>query len=276
MQPQRHLEAATLFAALFGELIPHPIRADLGDSSQDAYSLFYARSSAMGWLTPATEGAVGGLWGMNDAEADPGPGPQPHRVAWFQVVLTQPAGLPLPAQAFLSCASDVVGRLGTLHLRALQIVLPGQRPATGHAAPPFGMSVTEPLLDACNWFADRDPRLRARVRITLDAGPDPSIRTAAPPILRWLQAIRQEVFVCDSLTLHDDDHLVLEPIPSVEGFGDGHHRVTYRGTLIEWSLDALGWTAAFLADIASRNGVDTTLLLTAERPGPSDPRPAAG
>jgi len=44
----------------------------------------------MGWLTPAVEGASGGLWGMNDAEAAPGARGQRSRVAFFQVVVTEP------------------------------------------------------------------------------------------------------------------------------------------------------------------------------------------
>ena len=48
-----------MFAALHGELAPHPWRDPLVASS-DAYSLFYARSSAMGWLAEAAENASGG------------------------------------------------------------------------------------------------------------------------------------------------------------------------------------------------------------------------
>lgn len=81
----------TTFAALFGELVLHPRPAPLSDLSEDAYMLFYGRSAALGWLTPAVEGASGGIRGLNDAEVGPGPGPQPQRVAWFQVVLTEPA-----------------------------------------------------------------------------------------------------------------------------------------------------------------------------------------
>lgn len=35
--------------------------------------------------------------------------------------------------------------------------------------------------------------------------------------------------------------------------------------LAERSLDALGWLAAFLADVSSRHGVSTPLILTADR-----------
>ena len=260
--------ARTLFAALFGELVFHPRPDVAAERLEDAYSLFYARSAAMGWLTPAQEGAVGGLWGMNDAEASPDAGPPPHRVAWFQVVLTGPfPGRLLPVQPFLACAGDVVARLGALRLEAVQVLLPERdAPEEGYFASPSGMRVAWPLLDTPDWFADRGPQLRAPVRVTLDGGPDPSMRAAAPAILRWVQEVRQGVFACESLSLADDDHLILRPIPFEDPAADAvHHRVTLRGTLAEWSLDALGWLAAFLAEGLSRRGISIPLMLTADR-----------
>lgn len=47
--------ARCMYAGLFGELELYP--AAQREASQDASSLFYGRSSAMGWLTPAAEGA---------------------------------------------------------------------------------------------------------------------------------------------------------------------------------------------------------------------------
>ena len=62
---------------------------------------------------------------MNDAEAGPGSGPRPSRVAFFQVVLTEPSqGRLLPVQPLLSCGGDVVERLGRLRLEAVQVLLP--------------------------------------------------------------------------------------------------------------------------------------------------------
>src|SRR3954449_1888817 len=107
-----------MFAALHGELAEHPWR-DL--ASSDAYSLFIARSSAMGWLTEAVETAYGGFWGMNDAGQDPRS--QPSRVAWFQVSLTEPLVTVLPVQPFLACAGDVVARIGAFRLEAVQVLL---------------------------------------------------------------------------------------------------------------------------------------------------------
>jgi hypothetical protein len=257
--------AKTMYAAFYGELALHAPQDEL---SQDAYSLFYARSAAMGWLTPAVEGAPGGLWGMNDAGASPGTGPQPQRVAFFQVTLTGPApDEVLPTQPFLSCAGDAVARLGTLRLEAVQVLLPGKEaPTSGDLASPSSMRIARPLLDTRNWFGDCDPQLRTPIRVTLDGGPDPSVRAAALAIAQWTQEVHQDIFTCSSFSLADDDHLVLQPTPLHEP-ATSPHRATFHGTLTEWSLGALGWLAAFLTDISSRNGVHTPLMLTADRTG---------
>jgi hypothetical protein len=266
--------ARTLYAALYGELTPHPRPAAQGEPSQDAYSLFYDRSTAMGWLTPATEDARGGLWGMNDAEASPSSGPRPSPVAFFQVVLTEPArGGParptlLPVQPFLACAGDVVARLGALRLEAVKVLLP-EHDADADAR--FGsrfLRTSRILLDALGWFGDCDPQRRVPARVTLDGLADPLIRAAAPAITHWVREVNQDVFACDSVSLADDDHLVLLPTTAFEGQpGSDHHRVTFRGTLAEWSLDALGWLAAFLGDVTARQGITTPLMLTADRSG---------
>ncbi len=103
-----------MYAALHGELTPHPWRGAAPDS--DAYGLFVARSAAMGWLAEAREGTGGGVWGMNDAGYTAASGPRPTRVAWFQAVLAEdvPPDRPLPLQPFLTCAGDVTARLGAL------------------------------------------------------------------------------------------------------------------------------------------------------------------
>lgn len=256
---------STMFAALHGELALHPWR-DPFVASSDAYSLFVARSSAMGWLAEAAENAFGGVWGMNDAGQDPNPGSQSSRVAWFQVSLTEPvpAGRPLPVQAFLACAGDVVARIGALRLRAVQVLLPVQSLDAPSGAS-SRVSAVLTLLQDTGWFADRDPNLRTQVRVTLDGGQDPSIRSAAPEMLRqWMQEFKQDVFSCDSFSLTDDDDMALKPAIIDElWLGPSHHRATFHGALAEWSLDALGWLAAFLADASSRHGVSSPLMLTA-------------
>src|SRR5258708_33514847 len=171
---------------------------------------------------------------MNDAEAAPGPRGQRCGVAFCQVVLTEPKlGKLLPVQPFLACAGDVMARLGTLHLEAVQVLLP-ERDADEDAqfASPSGMRVASSLLDVLNWFADCDPRLPGPLLVTLDGAPEPSIRAAAPAILQWVREIDQDVFVVDSFSPADDAHLILRPIPFEDPAADSvHHRVTFRGTL---------------------------------------------
>lgn len=248
-----------MFAALHGELVLHPWR-DPAVATSDAYSLFVARSSAMGWLSAAAEGAPDGVWGMNDAGYEPGSGSQPSRIAWFQVSISHPipAGQPLPVQGFLSCAGSVVARIGAVRLQAIQLLLPVQS---------LDMPVGVSLLQDAGWFVGCDPRSKTRVRVTLDGGREPSVRSAARAMLQWMQELKQDVFSCDSFSLTDHDPMALKPAVIDElWLGPPRHRVSFHGTLAEWSLDALGWLAAFFADSSYRYGVRTPLMLTASRP----------
>ena len=88
------------------------------------------------------------------------------------------------------------------------------------------------------------------------------IRSVAPDLFQRLQRIKQTVFVCDSFSLTDDTN-VLKPI-FIDNLwiGPPQHPVTFYGTLVEWSLDALGWLATFLAGASFEFGVTTPMLLT--------------
>lgn len=257
---------STMFAALHGELTLHPWRDPVTPES-DAYSLFYARSSAMEWLANASESELGGTWGMNDAEQDPVSGSQPSRRTWFQVSLVDqiPASRPLPVQAFLACAGGAVARIGTLRLEAVKVLLPVESLNTSAGASSH-LNAVGNLLQDSGWFADCNPHLSTQVQVTLDGGQDSSIRSAAPGMLQRMQKVRQDVFACDSFSLKDDDAVVLQPaITEALWLGPGQHRATFHGTLIEWSLDALGWLGAFLATVSSEHGVSTPLMLTVKR-----------
>ncbi len=253
--------SSTMFVALHGELALHPWRDPVAATS-DAYSLFYARSSALGWLADAAEPEIGGVWGMNDAGQDPHAAAQSARRVWFQVALNDPipAGRPVPVQAFLACAGDVVARMGMLHLEAVQLLLPVQDLRTRS-----GTDAVMNLLQASAWFADADPHRHTRVQVTVDSGQNPSMRLAAPHLFQRLHDIKQDMFACDAVSLTDDP-LRLEPaIPDWLWNGPAQHRATFHGTLVEWSLDALGWVAAFFASASFHHGVRTPVLFTASR-----------
>lgn len=267
-RPTRYLgirEDSTMFAALHGELVLHPWR-DPVVAESDAYSLFYARSSAMGWLVDAVVPAAQGLWGMNDAgheAASEGPG---RERIWFQVAVREPlpAGRPLPVQPLLACAGDTVSRMGTLRLDAVQLLLPVQCLAQPLAASSQRDDVGA-LLQEAGWFADRDPHGDVRVQVTLDGGQNPAIRTTAPLMLQWMQDLKQDVFVGDARSLTDDAAVLQPGFIDQLWLGPALHRATFSGTLTEWSLDALGWLAAFLASTSARCGVSTPLVLTVSR-----------
>ncbi len=255
-----------MFAGLHGELTPHAWR-DEGGTESDVYSLFHSRSAAMGWLAQAAQGATGGLWGMNDAgQWGPDPDARLPYAVWFQVSLpgSIPPTQPLPLQPFLSCVGDVVARMGSLRLDAIQVLLPLQS-LDGLAD---GSSRDDGLfapLSSAGWFFDGDPHAVTRVQVVLDGGQNPLIRAVASDLFQWLRKIKQNVFVCDSFSLTDDTN-VAKPT-SIDGLwvGPPQHPVAFYGTLVEWSLDALGWLAAFLAGASFNFGVTTPVLLTVSR-----------
>ncbi|WP_051006698.1 hypothetical protein, partial [Nitrolancea hollandica] len=237
--------SSTMSATLYGTLVLHPWRGPVAEA--DAYFLFYARSSAMGWLTEAWEGAVGGFWGMNEAEVSPNPELPPSCAAYFQVTLTNlmpgrrlAPGEMLPLQPFLACTADTVGRIGTLDLQAVQVHLPVEalHASVGAASP---RSAVGTLISDAGWFADVPPRSRAPVQVTLNGGPNPAIRSAAPEMFKWMQSFRQEVFVCDSFSVSDDEARVPEHDPFPAWWKPGPYQATFHGTLVEWSLNAIGW-----------------------------------
>lgn len=263
----------TLFAALYGDLVPHPWRDP--ESEHDAYQLFHQRSLAMGWLD---EGATDedrtirphGLWAMNDAGWEhPRAAAGTGLISWFQVEAGAVADdRPLPVQPFLRCAEETTARIGTPHLSAVQVLLPVQA-LDSRARPPYA---TVPALRTRHWFAERDPRSSTPVRVGVNSGRDPAISAVAGQLVEYLGRGDQDVFVCESHEFHESQEAheaafggdVLPP-PFDDGFWNGppSHGAVLRGALAEWSCDAVGWLAEAVADSASQLGVRTPLLLTA-------------
>ena len=220
----------------------------------------------MGWLTKAEPGATGGFWGMNDAgQKGPDPDAQHPYALWFQVMLPRlisPAQ-PLPLQPFLSCVGDVAARMGSLQLDAIQVLLPLQSFDEAEASS-SNDGLFAPLSSA-GWFFDCNPHDTVRVQVVLDSGKNPAIRSVATELFQRLQKTKQTVFVCEAFSLTDDTN-VAKPI-YIDNLWNGppQHPVTLYGTLVEWSLHALGWLATFLASTSYQLGVATPLLLTVSR-----------
>ena len=159
---------------------------------------------------------------------------------------------------------DVVARMGTLHFDAIQILLPIQRIDALADTSLRDDGLYAPL-SSVGWFFDCNPHSVTRVQVALDGGENPAIRSVAPDMYQWLRKIKQNVFVCDSLSLTDDTNMVKPTFIDDLWVGPPQHPVTFYGTLIEWSLDALGWLATFLAGASFKFGVTTPMLLTVSR-----------
>ncbi|MFI6925776.1 hypothetical protein ACIBIZ_37940 [Nonomuraea spiralis] len=119
---------------------------------------------------------------MNDAGFDSSAGLRHSRAAWFQVSLPTPTVVnrPLPVQPFLACAKSVAARVGVLHLKAVQVLLPVQSLASPEGESQRTGAVVR-LLQEIGRFADLPPQERTGVRVTLDGGQNPTIRSVAPP-----------------------------------------------------------------------------------------------
>lgn len=235
--------SGTLFAAFYGELVPHPWH----DPEHDAYQLFHQRSLAMGWLDR--------LWGMNDAGWDH-PGASAGLVAWFQVEAGAVVGdRPLPVRPFLACAGDSVARMGRADLTAVQLLLPVQ--GIDPASRPAYASV--PALQSVHWFGERDPGALTPVTVTLGSGRE------LLDVARQVARLDQDVFVHRSQATTAPDDLLSPPFDDSFWGGPALHHTVLRGELVEWSCDAVGWLGEVVADCAARAGVRAPLLLTVSR-----------
>lgn len=270
--PTARRTAGTMFAALYGELIPHSWHDPA--SEHDAYQLFFQRSLAMGWLDdrastvegddPRTRAIVApGLWAMNDAGwSHPLAASESNLISWFQVEGGAVADdRPLPVQPFLRCAWDTTARIGTVRLSAVQVLLPVQGLDTS-ARPPQAIV---PSLQTIDWFSEHAPRSRTSVTIRIDGGQDPSISDVAPQLARHLDHLDQSLFVCRADEEEAPDGAPAPPFDA--GFWNGPplHGMTLHGELPEWSCDAVGWLAETVADAAAHLGVHAPLLLTVTR-----------
>lgn len=267
--PTEMRTAGTMFAALYGELLPHRWRTS--ESDGDAYSLFYQRSLAMGWLDERSGGGAAesrmsgatGLWGMNDAGLDhPAATPGAGLISWFQVEASRAADdRPLPIRPFLQCAGDVTARIGQVTLSTVQVLVPVQG-IDASARPPYAAI---PSMAAMYWLSERDPGGSAAIEISVNSGQDPTVTAVAEQFVDGLRQLDQDILVVGSFAIADTR--TTPPSPLADNFWNGPpmHGVNLHAQLAEWSCDAIGWSAEVIADSLARLGLCSPLLLTIAR-----------
>lgn len=260
--------AGTMFAALYGELVPHTWR----ESEHDAYQLFHQRALAMGWLDDrASAGNASerrtivapGLWAMNDAGwSHPLLVPASELISWFQVEASAVADdRPLPVQPFLRCAQDTTERVGAVRLTAVQVLLPVQG-IDAAVRPPYALV---PSTQTPDWFGECDPRSRTTVQVRIDSGRDPSVSAVAVQLADTFSLPDQNVFMGGPDERVSPDNFPAPPFDDLFWNGPPLHGMTVSGELAEWSCDAVGWLAETVADSAAHLGVHSPLLLTVVR-----------
>lgn len=267
MMPTAHRSVGTMFAALYGELVPHAWH----DPEHDAYQLFHQRSLAMGWFDDRAAGGgsedgmlrVPGLWAMNDAGWNhPLAASGTELISWFQVQASAVAAdRPLPVQPFLRCAEDATARVGRLNLSAVQALVPVQG-LDPSSRPPYAIV---PSMRTRHWFAERDPRSETAVEVSIDSGQDPSIPPVAKQLTDHLAHLDQGGFVGRYYEVVGRDAVLPAPFDDSLWNGPSRHGVVLRGELVEWSCDAIGWLAEVIADSVAQLGVRSPLLLTVMR-----------
>jgi hypothetical protein len=246
------IDDSTIFVGVYGTLRTHPW-IDSAHLADDAYSLFAARATSMGWSSSDTKGLGPVLWGMNDAGQDWDTAAT--RVAWFQVGAREPkdADRPLPVQPVLACAGDTLGRVGSLELSAVSMLLPlgAGGPSVAH------------LVSGLNWYSTSDPAARTTVHLTLEPGEVDAIRPVTADIVAAAQRIDTGPFAVDAVLPGTRD---VVPDPAVVDdlwLGVARHPVTLACSVPEWSLDAVGWLVGLVAAVCTSAGVRTSVLVSA-------------
>lgn len=233
---------ATVMVGWYGRMHRHPWLSPEWEE-QDAYRLLVSQAEAMGWSSTGSGGLGHDLWGMNDAGQDWSGSAHP-RLAWFQVGLADATGAdaPLPLQAITRCSWEAMARVGAVDVDAVQFLVPLQLagPSAGHLASCLGR------------FEASDPAARTGVAITVDTGYDAVGQRRAAALLAGMRSFRAGPFRIG--TGRDDP---LDPQPPLVGdlwMGPTRHPVTFAAQLPEWSPDAIGWPAAFVAEGARKAG----------------------
>ncbi|OZM79342.1 hypothetical protein [Pseudonocardia sp. MH-G8] len=242
------------FVALYGSFRPHPW-ITMGETEEDAYSLFFNRAEMMGWSHSTTEGRRPVLWGMNDAGFDvAGETTDAGRVAWFQVGTGEDelSGVAFPFHPLLTCAVDSVARVGQLGLDGVQFLVPVQYAG----APAFRSAVP-------NWFNLCDPASRTRLRVTVDSGEDAVLPRVAAKLSELVTLMAPERFAVEPGLRQE--HVQLLPEATEFWMGEGRHPVTFDTVAPDWTLDSIAYTADLFAEACRRIEIRTSVQINIGR-----------
>lgn len=252
--PMEKIVDSTAMVGLYGTMRRHQW-IDEDSMTHDAYSLFVARSSAMGWSSAGPGGLIADLWGMNDA------GQEWHkdhnRLCWFQVGLNLREVSPLPpipVVPMVAGAWDSVSRVGAVDVTAVQMLVPLQLagPAAGY------------LVSSSSWFSAANPADTITATVDIDTGSDASATDMIAEILAGMRSFRTQPFAVTALDQNDSMSIVAIEPPLVGDLwmGDSRNKVSFAAELPEWTAESIGWLIMLAVEGARRAGVATTALIS--------------
>lgn len=243
------LRDGSAFVDVYGDM---PTGADRSlRHPEDPHRLFAAKAIGLTINEPNGHDAARSQWVPADSGTAESGG-NAGLVAWFQVsVLADPhAARPLPTQALVECAGAVTTRMGLTRLRAVRVLLPLDRHASGAVG----------LASSVAWFPDDSHPVS--VVCSLDSGEGQFATHRWPEVLDVFRRRQTGGF-----GLHGEAEGTggtTRPITAARDemwLGAGDHLVALDGSLPEWSVESVGWMLAQLADCAWEAGARESIAI---------------
>lgn len=248
---------STIFLSLYGRFRKH---TDFVEHTfdEDAYSLFVSRAATFGWQSVHTAESALGPWAMNDAYSDWRDCADVANVAWFQVMVNTPPGprAPLPLVPLLRCATDTVGRIGTIDLTGVQTYVPI------HLA---GTSLF--FVDSMrNWFTDVPHDRRTFATLLLDSGDASDTKKAADRIEESLRSYLLGPTATLVARRMKNLGTMQRPSPTEPNWmGNKHSLLSFDLIMCEWTSDAIGYVLAAGIEACRSAGVNVSTLIDLSR-----------
>lgn len=240
--------------SLFGSLSLRPPFSD-GSSAEDPYSLFVSYAASLGWDAVHTRRSQAAYWGMHDAAPEFA---HTGRVTWFQVGLHKPRfpHSPSPILPLLHTAVTTTQRAGELDLDGVQLLLPLS----------YISDLTSRLSNSSNWFSDIRSSTRVRAMLTIDSGSSPDIFERRAAISSVFNLFVQDT-VAAVMHLASQDKWVAHESSAAAPLwsGEEHSRVTFELSLIEWSIESLGYVVSAAAEACREARVTCPVLFDIAR-----------
>jgi len=171
------------------------------------------------------------------------------RIAYFKVGgsgRSENRGMPIMPR--VSCAGDALARIGLLDLRGIELCI----------SPRVTRLPLGGLVSGLNWFNICDPDGRRRIRVLIEGAVDDRPERRAVEALAALQQTNTGAFLFESVSFDGRRRTADGSLAVVDGIRLDPGRFNLIASTPEWSLDALGWVAAMVAEVCRSVGATSS------------------